>query len=290
MLCCFFNLANSYAAYQEMEDDGWSEFNSQMQTAARNSQHKMATQAAIKPHAPPSYKAPKPKLIERHPLLPPPYSFVGSISAGPVWESAGQTQTLNLTPTIKKTYSADNQSNLLYNGELFAGIQRILTPNFQGQLGVAIAMSNSGELSGNIWDDALSEFDNYTYSYNVQHSHIALKGRLLTDTNCYALKPYVSASFGIGFNKAENFTNVPIIYEAVKTPDFTATTTTSFTYTLGLGVQRALNTNVYLGLGYEFASWGNSRLGAAAEQTIGEGLALDQLYTNALMLHLTFIG
>lgn len=340
------------AAYQEVDDDGWSEFNAQMLKSAKRVHHKVNVQPATRPRATPpnhpvnNYNAPtviRPRVkAPNHPVnhfnkrsifrprvktpiqsanhynVPPVIkpqvqapskpvtskmgpiqsvspkfvSFVTTISVGPVWESAGQTQILNLTPDITKAYeyAAENQANILAEGELFVGVQRVLSPQIQGQLGLALAGVSNAGLSGNIWDDADPEYNNYTYAYQVQHTHLALKAKLLSDTSVFALKPYVSASVGIGFNKAQNFSNVPIIFEAVKTANFASKTTTVLTYTLGLGMQRAINTHWQAGIGYEFASWGKSQLGAAPRQTVGEGLSLSQINTNGLLFNVTYLA
>ena len=70
--------------------------------------------------------------------------------------------------------------------------------------------------------------------------------------------------------------------------NFAAYTQTSFTYTLGAGIQKILTNHWQVGLGYEFADWGQSRLNRASEQTIGQGLSLSHLYTNGLVFNLTY--
>ncbi|HHM2300964.1 TPA: porin family protein, partial [Legionella anisa] len=64
------------------------------------------------------------------------WTWVGSVSAGPVWARGGETQTFFLAPEIEKTYVARKSSNALAAGELFLGIQKSLTPQWLGQLGV----------------------------------------------------------------------------------------------------------------------------------------------------------
>ena len=215
--------------------------------------------------------------------------WVGSISLGPVWESAGAKQTFYLAPDIIKTYDAQNSSHVLFDGEVFVGIQKELPKAFLGQLGLAVAETSNANLSGNIWDDADVTFNNYSYSYKVQHTHIAVKGKLLADRG-YWLMPWVSASLGIGFNNAHGFQNTPLISEAITMPNFASNTQTSFTYTLGVGAQKALNQHWQLGVGYEFADWGPSQLGRAIGQTSNQGLTLNHLYTNGVMFNLTYLA
>ena len=219
----------------------------------------------------------------------PAWTWVGSFSAGPIWESAGHTQAFYLTPDIEKTYVANQSSSALFDGEVFLGAQKALTQTLKGQFGLAVGFTSNANLTGVIWDDADPLFDNFTYNYKIQHTHVAVKGKLLADTGFWLI-PWVSGSLGVGFNNAHGFHSTSLIFEAVETPDFASYTQTSFTYTLGTGVQKALNQHWQVGVGYEFSDWGISQLGRAAEQTQNSGLTLKHLYTNGVLFNLTYIA
>lgn len=217
------------------------------------------------------------------------WTWVDTLSLGPVWGTSGETQTFYLTPTIEKTYSANKSNNVLFYGEFFAGLQKNLSQTVIGQLGLAVAASGDATALGVIWDDADPEFDNYTYSYKIQHTHLAVKGKLLKDMGFWVM-PWIGGSLGIGFNKDYSFINIPTIFEAIPNPNFTSHTQTAFTYTLSIGMQMALDMNWQVGAGYEFADWGKNRLGRAQEQTLNTGIALNHFYTNGLMFNLTYIA
>lgn len=219
----------------------------------------------------------------------PDWTWVGTLSAGPVWSSGNDTQTFYLTPTIEKTYAAEKSSNALFDGEVFVGLQKSFSSALQGQLGLTVAATSNTSLSGAVWDDADPAFANYTYEYKIQHSHIAVKGKLLADAGFWLI-PWLSGSLGVSFNNAHSFKSTPTIFEALPTPDFASHTETAFTYTLGAGVQKALNTHWQVGVGYEFADWGKSSLGRAEGQTQNSGLALNHRYTNGLMFNLTYLA
>ncbi len=215
-------------------------------------------------------------------------NWVVTVSGGHVWANGGETQTFYLAEEIEKTYLARKSNSILPEGELFLGVQKSLANQFQAQLGVAVAVAGNAKMSGEIWDDADPQFNNYIYSYRVGHAHVALKGKLLADRG-YFVTPWISGAIGVGFNRASGFTNTPVIFEAVVNPNFSARSQTAFTYTLGAGVQKALNQNWQVGIGYEFADWGKSQLGRASEQTLNSGLKLDHLYTNGVLLNVTYI-
>ncbi|PWY54176.1 hypothetical protein DGG96_18370 [Legionella qingyii] len=217
------------------------------------------------------------------------FNYIAELSIGPVWESGGATQTFFLAPEIEKTYTADKSTHALADFEILLGLQKALSPTFWGQLGATVAATTNASLSGDIWDDADPEFDNFTYSYKIQHTHIALKGKLLADMG-FVVMPWVSGSIGVGFNEARSFRNIPKIFEALPNPNFASHTQTAFTYTVGAGIQKALNQNWQVGVGYEFADWGKSQLGRASGQTIGEGLELNHFYTNGVLFNITYLA
>lgn len=217
------------------------------------------------------------------------WTWVGSIAAGPVWVRGGETQTFFLAPDIEKTYVARKSTNAVASGELFVGLQKSLTSQWLGQLGLAAATTGNAKLNGVIWDDADPQFDNHSYQYKIRNSRIAIKGKLLLDKGYWVL-PWVSASAGVGFNRAHDFTNTPLIFEALPNANFTNHTKTAFTYTLGAGVQKSISEHWQFGVGYEFADWGKSQLGRAAEQTQNTGLTLNHLYANGVLFNLTYIA
>lgn len=228
-------------------------------------------------------------------FLPYPYAFVATLSGGLDWHDAGTSQTLALTPAIVKRYKADNEGRWLVDGEIFLGVQTPLPRSLIGQIGLAFLIANDATMSGDIWDDGNQKFNNYNYRYEINHRHYAVKGKLLWDWGldlgwgCNLL-PWISASLGVGYNNAYNFTSSPSIPEAVRTPSFSGNTIRSFTYTLGIGFQYLLNKCWQAGIGYEFADWGKSKLGPARGQTQGDGLIMNHLYTNGIAINLTYLG
>lgn len=215
------------------------------------------------------------------------WNWVGSIAGGPVWARGGETQTFYLAPEIEKTYVADKSTKVLASGELFAAIQKTFSSQWQLQLGVAAAAASRVKLQGLIWDDADPRFENYSYQYKIQHSHVAAKGKLLKVFS-HGIIPWVGGSIGVGFNRAYGFSNTPLIFQAVENSNFTNHTKTTFTYTASAGVQKVLSKHWQVGAGYQFADWGKSELGRAEEQTLNTGLTLNHLYTNGVLFNLTY--
>lgn len=215
--------------------------------------------------------------------------FVATLSAGPAWERAGETQTLYLQSDIFKTYAAQKSSHSLAIGELFIGAAHQLNSRLQGQLGFAVATASRAKLEGDIYEDADPDFNNFFYTYRVRHTHVAVKGKLLADMG-YRIQPYLAGSLGLGWNRAYDFTITPKIPEEVPAPPFSNNTINAFSYTIGAGVEMPLSHHWHVGVGYELADWGKSELAPAQGQTIGSGPRLDHLYTQQLQFSLTYLA
>lgn len=218
--------------------------------------------------------------------------LVAGFSAGPAWVSGNKTQTLTLQPDIVKTYKASDSNNVISNFELFVGYQKPIVTHLMsncllGQLGLSVAEAGNANLPGDIWEDADPNFDNFNYKYKVNHVLVAVKGRLLGHYG-YFVEPYISGSLGVGFNHAYGFTITPKIPEEVPAPAFTSNTTTAFSYTLGIGLQKAVSENLQVAVGYEFSDWGKSTLSPAAGQTTSHGLTQNHLYAQTLQLSLFY--
>ena len=215
---------------------------------------------------------------------------VFSISGGAAWAKNSGTQTLYLQPIIFQTYATNPSSETVGVADVFLGLQYDLTQKLQGQLGLTLGVTTNINRSGTIREQALRDFDNYTYSYTINQTRVALKGKLITAPMYYQFSPYVSATAGVGLNKADGFISTPKIEEESEQPPFASKTTTSFTYTIGAGIQRAINSNWSIAGAYEFSDLGKSELGRATEQTMNQGPGLSHLYTNGIIISLTYVG
>lgn len=212
-----------------------------------------------------------------------------TFSIGPAWSNNGNSQTLYLQSDIEKTYSATFHSNILPYGEIFLGIQHRLNKILFNQLGIEVAGGGKAELKGSIWEDANPNFNNYAYTYNINELRVMAKTKLLMDINYYDTMPFITAAVGIGFNQSYGFTITPKIEQEVPAPAFNTSTQNVLTYALGFGLQERLNDNWRASIGYEFADWGKSQLAKADGQTIGNGLVVNNVYINSVLLSLTYI-
>lgn len=211
-----------------------------------------------------------------------------TLALGPGWTTSGNSKTFNLQSDIRKTYNVNNNSQAFPAGEIFAGWQMPVGFNLLFQLGLELEGVYGAMLTGSIWEDANSDFNNYKYSYKINHSQVAVKGKLLSDVNM-VVQPYVSASIGYGINDAHDFTITPKIYQEVPAPAFYSRNVKGLDYAFGIGIQKVFNSSVQLGIGYEFANLGKNGLGDAPGQTENTGIKQSHMYTNQLLFSLTYV-
>lgn len=227
------------------------------------------------------------------PIVPERTKNVIILSGGPTWPTGvNGTHSLYFSPELSRTYTLDKATSVLGEGELFAGRQRPLSSRIDGQLGLVFAAASRLKASGSIWDFDDPRFNNYRYSYTIQANRIALGGKLLRTTDSL-FKPWINASIGVSINRAANYQVISTECEAVVLPQakLSSHTTTSFTYSVGAGIQRILTPNWQVGVGYEFTDWGKNQLSAAPAQPPHEkGLVLNHFYTNGLLFNLTWLA
>jgi opacity protein-like surface antigen len=232
----------------------------------------------------------KPVPLTNEPEVPS-YTYLASVNYGAVWVGKGDQQTIQIQPVDIKTFVPNKPTSTVGEIEFFLGLHHSFYPRSQEQLGIEIATTGDAKLSGQIWDDQNPLFDSHVYTYTLNHTHVALKGKWQYQVaKMISASPYLSASLGVGFNRANGFNNTPTIPEAEVINNFTSRTTTSFTYTLGIGIQQAISPHIQVGVGYEFSDWGQNDLGMALSQIGRSGLSFDHLYTNGLMFNLTYVA
>ena len=182
--------------------------------------------------------------------------------------------------------TADTAS--LING--FAGIEFTLQPLYKLQLGLNYHQTNNFSITGNVTQgaDSLSQ-DTYAYRYQTYSQQWLLASKLLYFGN-KNYHPYLFVGAGIAQNKAHNYnTNVP--EDLTFTRQYQNRTISSFSYSLGFGVDVDLTSQVRLGIGYRFVDAGKFQLGSAMIDTTAVTglLPSSHLYLNEALVQLTLL-
>lgn len=218
------------------------------------------------------------------------WTKVITLSGGPGWTHAGDTQQQFTTPVLFNTYIADKKTNMLGEGEIYFSLQHAMTNYLTGRWGIAAAGSSPARLQGTVLLNSDPNQRAYAYSYRIAHGRIALKSVLLFGTKEQKILPYLMGSIGLAFNASHQYKQTPKsnIYPIV--PTFRSNTdSNAFAYTLGAGVEGAFSQHWHAGFGYQFADWGKSNLDSVAGQPFDEGLRLSRLYTHLAQFSITYI-
>ena len=207
-------------------------------------------------------------------------NIVLAIAGGPAWAATGNNQSFLSQNT--NYYNNSSTTDSLGIGEVFIGTYKELTNTLQLQFGVELAGS------GNITEGGVAlqnEKTVYSYSYTVNQFRAAAKGKLVMEEFpvIAIIQPFIAGSIGLGMNHSYNYAT-----STMTAPAFSNSTVYTFAYTIGGGLQCPLDPFYQLGVGYELSGWGKSQLGATSGQTVGTGIAIDNIYTNAIIISLTY--
>jgi opacity protein-like surface antigen len=215
-----------------------------------------------------------------------PHVYTLSIGPGfPINDHSNQT--LLIESDLEKTYTAGQYQRIPFQGEIFAGWQKTFPRQLIGQVGVAAGASSNVSITGNIWEDANANFNNFSYGYLLSHQQVMIQGGVWA--SYWPIIPYVRAGVGAGFNKAQNYLISPIITEEVAAPAFNAKRTIAFTYMVGAGLQKAINTHWQASIGYAFSDWGKSQFNKATGETLVSAPSMSHYYVNSLVFQLSYL-
>lgn len=218
--------------------------------------------------------------------LPLVWSSIITLSGGPSWGTAGQNQYLYpFPPPAYNYYTYNSVTSTMANAEIFFGLQRIVQPGIVGELGIGVAGVSDYKVTGSVNVNGIPNV--YSYEYKVNNVRVELKGRLIAH-NIDWVQPYISASLGAGWNNAHDFLPRSINEAQFPSPWFAENTTIGFPYSVGVGVQKALNPNWQVAIGYEFADLGKSILGTDYNTGI-IGPRLTHMYTNELLFSISYL-
>jgi opacity protein-like surface antigen len=214
---------------------------------------------------------------------------VVTVSAGLARANVYSTKSI-MFGSYPNAYNGTNHDDTEWDGGVFVGAEMMLPQNWAWQLGLSYFQNNDFTENGNVYQFADPAYNNLTYRYQIQSRRLALETKL--SHACHQIwHPYLTASVGEAFNKATSYTEFPITSADVPmTQSFADHSTSSFTYTVGFGVDVDMTDHVRLGAGYRFMDLGNASLGVSSLQTGNNTLSNSHLYTNEVLAQLSLVG
>jgi opacity protein-like surface antigen len=216
--------------------------------------------------------------------------LLGALTIGPDVVQKGQAQTLSLLPPFENYYTNQNASQTVADGGLFIGVEYRPYDLFWAQFGIAGYVDAQISPEGTIWVTGAEEFETLAYSYDVHSTRLMIEGKLLSALGEHqAINPYVSWGLGVGFNRAANYQEQPLIPGAVPTAAFDDYTQTTLAWSLGLGLDYSVTQHIRLGVGYQFSDLGSVSLGASPATVTLETLSFPNLYANQFRIQFSYL-
>jgi opacity protein-like surface antigen len=186
-----------------------------------------------------------------------------TLTGGVAFAKIGQTQTLTMTNDFSLyNYAANGSYSRQAIWGAFVGTEFLIHPMLNLAVGLgyyqpSVFSSGNGVLTQGI--DVPSS-NHYLYNYNVKSQQLLVEGKLLWRVHDY-FHPFISVGLGAAFNTAYAFqAQVPPFLTF--TPQFKSNTTSSFSYSIGIGMDVDIQKNWRLGASYRFNDLGKASLGA----------------------------
>lgn len=156
-------------------------------------------------------------------------------------------------------------------------------------LGLNYQYLPSNDVGGQIVQYSTPSFTNYNFKWDITAQLLLLSAKL----NIYKyqnLMPYISAAAGAGYIRASSYgeTAYPDVTPRTSA-GFAESTNTQFVYTLGLGADYQMKSNLLATLGYQYLDLGKIRSGSGSGSWQSATLNLGRYRSNELFLSLTYL-
>ncbi|MDX1901229.1 MAG: outer membrane beta-barrel protein [Gammaproteobacteria bacterium] len=199
-----------------------------------------------------------------------------------------QNKIIALIAPFENTYKSSHRGEAsVYN--LFVGVESAFQHNIFGQIGLSYYLTNTLTTKGDILQFNDPSFNNLSYQFKTKNQRILIETKLLF-TLKQNLHPYLLAGAGLAFNRSYGYSEQSLDGASVPMQSsFANHSATSFSYTVGLGVDVDVSTHVRLGGSYRYVDLGQAGLGTTASQSSTQTLNYNHLKTNEFLVQLDYI-
>ncbi|MFA6302513.1 MAG: hypothetical protein WC627_05195 [Legionella sp.] len=228
-----------------------------------------------------------------------PYRMVGAVLGGYASVSAGISQSWTGHEEGSFIYSDTQKSNNAGFLGGFLGFEHdLIYPGYIIQLGAEYDYFSNATISGANYVGAdWTSFTLYDYSYQFQTQQVLALAKLLGTTH-QIYHPYIAVGLGAAFNQLNNFSAVTQESDPQNlAASFGDKTTTSFSFSLGLGLEADLYKNLRVGLGYRFSSFGAAGLGAGTVAACSSyssetpfTLSVPNAFANQVLVQISYVA
>lgn len=214
---------------------------------------------------------------------------IATLSAGADVVTTHMNQNIMIISPFHNNYFSNQRKEDVVGG-LFLGVENNVSDNFLAQFGVGYYQNNAYQAEGTIYQFGDPNLGNLYYVYNIQSQRLLLESKLLgTVYNDY--HPFINLGVGEAINSASQYTEIPITSaDVAMSPVFSNKTIHSFTYLVGVGVDRDITNHIRLGGVYRYVNSGRAALSTTPTQESSDTLKNHPFYANELMLQLSYVG
>jgi hypothetical protein len=208
-----------------------------------------------------------------------------------------QSQTLSFANTIFE-YQPNHTSELpaLMGG--FIGEEYSFKEIGAWQFGLAFYQNASSVVDGEVAQAPMLSLDAvnmWNYHYKIISRQLLFENKIFLIFHKY-YRPYLLIGLGEGFNDAHAFHVAPENAGEVATATFGSNSTSSFIYTIGLGIDIDISTKMRIGAAYHFGYLGKYNLGTGTLDTGAGGNAFSlpalksvHAYNHQVFIQLTYL-
>jgi opacity protein-like surface antigen len=197
-------------------------------------------------------------------------------------------QNITIISPFQNSYTGNGRDTQALGG-IFVGIERPVTASISAQLGISYYQNNSYKMGGVIYQFADPAFDNLGYHYGIKSKRGLVEGKLIAAVfNRY--HPFVKVGLGQAINKAFNYREFGRVEDAIPMEiGFANHMSHSFSYLLGLGIEKALSNHIRIGVAYQWVKIGKVSLGLTSLQDSTDTLCTNQSHVNEFLFQLSYL-
>lgn len=216
--------------------------------------------------------------------IPSNFYYLVDLSFGPAWISGAKQNpdTFNRHTDLETTFLHHGGSNSpVFDAAQFFGVQKTITSNLTGQIGLVVAETSTITVNGSIWNGINSSFHNFDYIFRLSHIDVGIKGKLIYDSTLI-MNPYVSAGIGMNFNQTQGL-GISSLNNETFNLSVENQSSNSFMYQVGVGLHEALNAHLSLSVGYQLKHIGQTYVNVGGNQ-----LSSGTFYLNIVQFEIAY--
>lgn len=197
--------------------------------------------------------------------------------------------TISILLPFENTYTGLHSHNKQFVSGLFLGGETDFFQQLRWEYGIRYFQTQPFHVSGIIYQLADPLQGNLTYHYRIQNRRLLLETKLLTAFK-KRYHPYLLGDLGESFNKTYGYHEVSkTSADLALTPPFVSAKFSSFSYSVGLGLDFDCTNHLRLGLNYRWSQLGYAALGRNSIQESATVINHPSLSTNEVLLELSYV-